>query len=47
MTATNAIEAKVATSNNDRTQPGTQKITTFLWFNNNAEQAVNFYVSVF
>ena len=28
-------------------QPTTQKITTFLWFNNNAEEAVNFYVSVF
>ncbi len=24
-----------------------QKITTFLWFNNNAEEAVNFYTSVF
>ena len=24
-----------------------QKITTFLWFNNNAEEAANFYVSVF
>jgi predicted 3-demethylubiquinone-9 3-methyltransferase (glyoxalase superfamily) len=24
-----------------------QKITTFLWFNDNAEEAVNFYVSVF
>ena len=24
-----------------------QKITTFLWFNNNAEEAMNFYVSVF
>ena len=33
--------------NNARTQPTTQKITTFLWFNNNAEEAVNFYVSVF
>jgi len=30
-----------------RTQPFTQKITTFLWFDNNAEEAVNFYVSVF
>jgi predicted 3-demethylubiquinone-9 3-methyltransferase (glyoxalase superfamily) len=30
-----------------RTQPTTQKIKTFLWFNNNAEEAVNFYVSVF
>jgi predicted 3-demethylubiquinone-9 3-methyltransferase (glyoxalase superfamily) len=24
-----------------------QKITTFLWFNDNAEEAVNFYVSLF
>jgi predicted 3-demethylubiquinone-9 3-methyltransferase (glyoxalase superfamily) len=24
-----------------------QKITTFLWFNNNAEEAMNFYVSIF
>ena len=24
-----------------------QKITPFLWFNNNAEEAVNFYTSVF
>ena len=25
----------------------TQKITSFLWFDNNAEEAMNFYVSVF
>jgi predicted 3-demethylubiquinone-9 3-methyltransferase (glyoxalase superfamily) len=25
----------------------TQKITTFLWFNNNAEEAINHYVSIF
>jgi len=24
-----------------------QKITPFLWYNNNAEEAVNFYISVF
>ncbi|HEY4263460.1 MAG TPA: VOC family protein, partial [Schlesneria sp.] len=24
-----------------------QKITTFLWFDNNAEEAANFYVSIF
>lgn len=24
-----------------------QKITTFLWFNDNAEEAVNFYISIF
>ena len=27
--------------------PREQKITTFLWFDNNAEEAANFYVSVF
>ena len=37
----------MAAINPTRTQPGTQKITTFLWFDNNAEEAVNFYVSVF
>jgi len=31
----------------EQMQPMTQKITTFLWFNDNAEEAVNFYVSVF
>jgi len=31
-------------SRDERTQPRTQKITTFLWFDNNAEEAVNFYV---
>ena len=30
-----------------RIQPTPQKITTFLWFDNNAEEAANFYVSVF
>jgi predicted 3-demethylubiquinone-9 3-methyltransferase (glyoxalase superfamily) len=24
-----------------------QKITPFLWFNNNAEEAINFYTSVY
>ena len=28
-------------------EPREQKITTFLWFDNNAEEAANFYVSVF
>lgn len=27
--------------------PAIQKITTFLWFDNNAEEAIQFYVSVF
>jgi predicted 3-demethylubiquinone-9 3-methyltransferase (glyoxalase superfamily) len=30
-----------------RNQPAPQKITTFLWFNDNAEEAAKFYVSVF
>jgi len=46
MTATNATAA-VAMSKDERTQPRTQKITTFLWFDNNAEEAVNFYTSIF
>jgi len=43
MAATNPISA----SNNAGTEPQPQKITTFLWFDNNAEEAANFYVSVF
>src|SRR3982751_3138282 len=30
-----------------RIQPAPQKITTFLWFDDNAEEAANFYVSFF
>ncbi|MCU1335668.1 MAG: hypothetical protein JWO19_1249 [Bryobacterales bacterium] len=26
---------------------GSQKITTFLWFDNNAEEAINHYISIF
>jgi predicted 3-demethylubiquinone-9 3-methyltransferase (glyoxalase superfamily) len=37
----------MAAINPTRTQPTTQKITTFLWFDQNAEEAVKFYVSVF
>jgi predicted 3-demethylubiquinone-9 3-methyltransferase (glyoxalase superfamily) len=48
MSATSAAQPQaVATSQDDRAQPRTQKITTFLWFDNNAAEAVNFYVSVF
>jgi len=36
-----------ATSRDAQVQTRPQKITTFLWFNNNAEEAANFYVSVF
>ena len=45
--ATNAIQAGAATAKDERTQPRTQKITTFLWFDDNAEEAANFYVSIF
>jgi predicted 3-demethylubiquinone-9 3-methyltransferase (glyoxalase superfamily) len=31
----------------EQTQPRNQKITTFLWFDNNAEEAAKFYTSVF
>ncbi|MBA2249197.1 MAG: VOC family protein [Chitinophagaceae bacterium] len=34
-------------TNNKSAVPGNQKITPFLWFNDNAEEAVNFYASVF
>jgi len=34
-------------NDNTRTEARNQKITTFLWFDNNAEEAANFYVSVF
>lgn len=45
MTAT--TETGAAATRSERTQPRTQKITTFLWFDNNAEEAVNFYTSIF
>ena len=45
--ATNTIQAAAATARDERTQPRTQKITTFLWFDDNAEEAANFYVSIF
>lgn len=48
MSATNAAKPGAASaSNGERTQTSPQKITTFLWFDNNAEEAANFYVSVF
>jgi predicted 3-demethylubiquinone-9 3-methyltransferase (glyoxalase superfamily) len=48
MASTNPTRAgAVAASKSQRTEPRTQKITTFLWYNTNAEEAVNFYVSVF
>ena len=39
--------APATTAKDVRTAPRTQNVTTFLSFNNNAEEAVNFYVSVF
>ena len=48
MPATKATQKGTgAISSNERTAPRTQKITTFLWFDNNAEDAVNFYLTVF
>jgi predicted 3-demethylubiquinone-9 3-methyltransferase (glyoxalase superfamily) len=40
-------KAGVAAARDDRTQPRAQKITTFLWYDKNAEEAVKFYSSVF
>ncbi len=37
----------MSATNPARTQPAAQKITTFLWFDNNAEEAVKFYCSIF
>lgn len=42
MAATNPVRP-----GDTRTDPRNQKITTFLWFDNNAEEAANFYVSIF
>lgn len=38
---------KAQTSKTPEKQPQSQKITTFLWFNDNAEEAANFYTSIF
>jgi len=45
--ASTKAQTGAATSKTPESQPQTQKITTFLWFNDNAEEAANFYVSVF
>jgi len=42
-----SMSATSPNQSNAQTQPTKQKITTFLWFNDNAEEAVNFYTSVF
>ena len=46
MAATNT-QTGAATSKTPEKQPQTQQITPFLWFDGNAEEAVNFYTSVF
>lgn len=46
MAATNR-QTGAATSRTPDSEPRPQKISTFLWFNGNAEEAANFYVSVF
>ncbi len=40
-------QTQAARSKDLGTQPKAQKITTFLWFDTQAEEAVKFYVSVF
>jgi len=47
--ATNAPKAGAvaAPARDQKSQTKVQKITTFLWFDNNAEEAVNFYLSIF
>ncbi len=37
----------MSATNPVRTEPAAQKITTFLWFDNSAEEAVQFYCSIF
>jgi predicted 3-demethylubiquinone-9 3-methyltransferase (glyoxalase superfamily) len=44
MSATNP---QTSASQDPQTEARNQKITTFLWFNDNAEEAANFYCSVF
>jgi predicted 3-demethylubiquinone-9 3-methyltransferase (glyoxalase superfamily) len=43
----NQSQTATGTSRSPEKQIETQKITTFLWFDQNAEEAVNFYTSVF
>jgi Uncharacterized protein conserved in bacteria len=48
MAANNPAQTGVGTKSQlDRTAPTPQKITTFLWFDSNAEEAAKFYVSIF
>jgi len=43
----NTTQTGAAASRDERTNPQSQKITTFLWFDNNADEAANYYVSIF
>jgi predicted 3-demethylubiquinone-9 3-methyltransferase (glyoxalase superfamily) len=45
MTAT--TQTGTAATRSEHTEPRAQKITSFLWFDNNAEEAVKFYTSIF
>jgi predicted 3-demethylubiquinone-9 3-methyltransferase (glyoxalase superfamily) len=48
MASTNpAPTGAVRAAGSERTEPRQQKIVPFLWFDKNAEEAVNFYVSIF
>lgn len=47
MAATNPTRTGAAKSQNPQSEATPHKITTFLWFNDNAEEAVNFYCSIF
>ena len=48
MSANRPAQTAVGTKTKlDQTGSAPQKITTFLWFDNNAEEAAKFYVSVF
>jgi predicted 3-demethylubiquinone-9 3-methyltransferase (glyoxalase superfamily) len=44
---TDSQTATPLTEIRDLHKTGTQKIIPFLWFNDNAEEAMNFYTSVF
>jgi len=44
---TPTTETGAATSKTPENQPQTQKISAFLWFDGNAEEAASFYTSVF
>jgi predicted 3-demethylubiquinone-9 3-methyltransferase (glyoxalase superfamily) len=45
--STTTANSGAASSQTAENQPQSQKITTFLWFDGNAEEAVKFYASVF